>query len=104
MEPFVYIVNEVVALIAFLIALVYGAFAKTWMRALLVVLLAGTVSSVIGIYEIILAADGKESVLACFTFPISLLIIASIARAIKLAARPSQTRKYTKQPPPMPPL
>ena len=109
MLKFIHIVSESFALTAILIALIYGALAKTWLRALLVVMASGIVASVFGVYEIILAADGKQNILAVFTFPINILFIVFVARGIKLAAcssrtRGSQARKYTNRPPPMPPL
>jgi len=85
MLKFIHIISQISTLLTIWIALIYGPFAKTWLRALLVVLAVSIVASVAGIYEIVLVADGKQNILAVISFPINLLIIASVARLVKLA-------------------
>jgi len=78
------IIDNLLIPVTMVISWIYGAFAKTWIRAIIVVLGISIVSSVIGLYDITLAADGKKNILACFLFPFANLIQMVIARAIKL--------------------
>ena len=84
----VIILDSIVSGASLLITFIYSPIAKTWTRALGVVFVVASISMIIGIKEIMLAADGKQNILAVVSFPITSLIIAAIIRSIRLAIFP----------------
>ena len=75
----------VLALVTVGAAVFYTPFASSWRQGLLTVLIISVISSAAGLIAITILRDSSKNILACILFPLTSLIIASVARAIKLA-------------------
>lgn len=76
-------IDEAVVIAAVCVAVFYAPFAKSWLKAIVVVLAISILSSALGLLQITLAADGAKNILACFVFPLLSLGIAIILRSLK---------------------
>ena len=88
MLRYIEFIDYVISGVAILTALIYAPFAKTWLKALLIVGAIAVASSSVAVYEVMAAANGKQNILAILTFPITLLIVAIVIRSIRLIIFP----------------
>jgi len=79
------VADSVFAIVSVIIALVYAPLSRTWLRAILATLLSSIVSAAIGLLLIATIPDSGKSVLACVLFPLSLIVVACVARVVKSA-------------------
>ena len=93
MKDFISIFDELFVWVALAVAIIYGPLARSWFKSIGIVLFISLLSSLVGVYDIMLAADGRKNILACLVFPIILLIIAIITRSIRLVIFPIHKKK-----------
>jgi hypothetical protein len=78
------LLDFVFAIVSVIIALVYAPLSRTWLRAILATLVSSIVSAALGLFLIATIPDSGKSVLACVLYPLSMIVVACVARAVKL--------------------